>query len=183
MENEIWKNINGYEGSYQVSNLGRVKSLRRIIKCKNGVSRTINERILKQNEDMCNGTYGYLIVCLCKNCKSKFFKVHKLVLEHFINKKPKGLICCHNDGNRLNNKSDNLRWDTYKSNVQDAIKHKVFNVGEKCNLSKLSELDVKKIRKLLKENEYSNAEIAKMFSISKRNVLSIANNRIWKWLK
>lgn len=98
---EVWKDIEGYEGLYQVSSLGRVKSLR-----------FGKERILKAGKDK----GGYLMVNLCKNSKTKMYKVHRLVAQAFI-PNPDGLQCInHKDENKTNNCVDNLEWCTYLYN-------------------------------------------------------------------
>ena len=103
--NEIWKPIKGYEGLYEVSNLGRVKSL---VNNKG----QYREKILKHNI-----RNGYPSVTLCKNKKLKSFAIHRLVAEAFL-PNPDNLPCVnHKDENRLNNFVDNLEWCTYSYNV------------------------------------------------------------------
>ena len=101
--NEIWKPIKGYEGLYEVSNFGRIKSL------KFG-----KERILKGSKDK----YGYLQVVLSKNNKSKTFKVHRLVSEAFIPNPDNLPQVNHKDENPSNNNVNNLEWcdKTYNNN-------------------------------------------------------------------
>ena len=91
---EIWKEIKGYEG-YEVSNLGRVKSLKR--------KKEIFFLFVRDGG-------GYLQVVLCKNTKTKTKKVHKLVAIMFLNHKPSGykLVVDHIDNNKLNNKTINI---------------------------------------------------------------------------
>ncbi|RXM57212.1 NUMOD4 domain-containing protein [Clostridium tetani] len=104
MKKEIWEDIEGYEGLYQVSNLGRVKSL-------NYKNRGI-EKLLKQFED----SKGYLKVGLSKNKKSKHLFVHRLVAKAFIPNLNNYPIINHKDENPLNNSINNLEWCTYKYN-------------------------------------------------------------------
>ena len=110
---EFFKDILGYEGIYQVSNFGRVKSLERYAKCKGGGIRPIKEKILKPS--ITRG--GYLQVGLY-NGKRKPFKIHKLVAMAFLNHKPCGmkLVVDHRDFARQNNKMDNLRIITHREN-------------------------------------------------------------------
>lgn len=108
---EIWKDIKGYEGLYQVSNLGRVKSLPRNTKnqYKNGI---IKKNIILKN--------GYYFINLYNN-GSKLFTIHKLVAQAFIpNLKNKPCIN-HIDGNKQNNCVDNLEWCTYSENELHAF--------------------------------------------------------------
>lgn len=110
---EIWKDIEGYEGLYQVSNLGNVKSLRKRID-KGKCHRYFDEKILKPIET----NRGYLRVKLCKDRKIKKIRVHRLVAEAFI-KRPE-LEVNHIDGNKKNNKVENLEWVTQRENKQHA---------------------------------------------------------------
>lgn len=102
---EIWKDIKGYEGLYQVSNLGRVKSL--------GNNKRRKEKILKQVED--GG--GYLFVLLCKNGKGKMFKVHRLVAQAFTPNPNNYPQVNHKDENKQNNCVWNLEWCDCKYNI------------------------------------------------------------------
>ena len=101
---EIWKDIAGYEGLYQVSNLGRVKSL--------GNNKNSKEKILKPffNRD------GYLLVNLCKEGKSKQYRVHRLVAQAFILNPEDKPEVNHKDEDKTNNKVENLEWVTSKEN-------------------------------------------------------------------
>lgn len=105
---EIWKPILGYENIYEVSNLGRIKSLKR----KDISGRVIQERFLKFQKDK----DGYLLVTLCKNGGKKH-RVHKLVAQAFI-PNPNYFECInHKDENRANNNMKNLEWCTHEYNV------------------------------------------------------------------
>lgn len=101
---EIWKDIKDYEGLYQVSNLGRVKSLNYL--------RTEKEQILKTNK-VCRGYYQ---VVLWKDKKPKRYSVHRLVAEAFLPNPFNYPIINHKDENPSNNCSQNLEWVTYKYN-------------------------------------------------------------------
>ena len=118
LPDEIWLPVPGYEGLYEASSFGLVKSLKR---------KTTPGKILKQSLD----GKGYPSVTLSKNNNQKRFRVPWIIAMTFIGPRPKGLDVCHNDGNKLNNTSKNLRYDTRKSNAHDTIKH-----GRHCNASK-----------------------------------------------
>ena len=101
---EIWKDIQGYEGLYQISNYGRVKSLERIVRKSNGVLQPRQERIVAKRVS----TDGYYIAKLSRDGHSKSIAIHRLVASHFI-PNPKNLPeVNHKDFDRTNNRIDNL---------------------------------------------------------------------------
>lgn len=111
---EIWKDIKGYEGLYQISNFGNVKSLERKIISPNGVVYTRRERIMAKRES----TDGYYIAKLNVNKHSKSIAIHILVAEHFLPNPNNYPEVNHLDCNRKNNRADNLEWCTHQYNVQ-----------------------------------------------------------------
>ena len=116
MQNECWKPIKDYEGIYEVSNYGRVKSLERVIYnsgTKNGLY-TIHEKIIKQRIN--KKRHGYCELSLHKNGKEKRFKVHRLVAEAFIPNPNNLPEVNHIDGNKENNTLSNLEWVTSSEN-------------------------------------------------------------------
>ena len=106
---EIWKDIKGYEGLYQISNLGNVKSLERY-KQNHGVTQLVGEKI-KSTRLLSS---GYLVTDLYKDNKSKTAKIHRLVAETFIPNPNSKETVNHIDGNKLNNRVDNLEWATHR---------------------------------------------------------------------
>jgi hypothetical protein len=184
--NEIWKDIKGYEGFYQVSNLGKIKSLDRNIIIKNGRHRFFKGRLLQLNYDI----DGYFMVCLCMPGKTQFScNVHKLVAKAFVEGYKEGLVVNHKDGNKENNVSTNLEWVTVAENNKHAIDTGLLNPhkskpqnsykGENHPMSKLLEQDVKEIRKMALEG-IPHKEIAKKFGICKERVCAIKKGRVWK---
>lgn len=104
-EKEIWRDVAGYEGLYQGSNLGRVKSLERKVKKLNGY-RTVSYKILKQYKD----TQGYLYVRLSKDGKAKNIKVHRLVAEAFIDNPYNLPEVNHINEDKTDNRLENLEF-------------------------------------------------------------------------
>lgn len=113
---EIWKDIKGYEGLYQVSNFGEVKSLDRIVKNGN-CNMFIKGRKLKQ----ATSTTGYSIAAIQKNGKQQMKKVHRLVLSAFISNPLNKKCVNHINGIKKDNILHNLEWVTYKENTKHAI--------------------------------------------------------------
>ena len=112
---EIWKDIEGYEGLYQVSNLGRIKSLQRTITDKNGKVKTIKETLMKHNTD----DKGYKYVFLSKNNTKKFSRVHKLIAQAFIPNPLNLPEIDHINTIQDDNRIENLRWCTHKENMNN----------------------------------------------------------------
>lgn len=110
MEKEIWKDIPGYEGYYQVSNLGNVKSLTRLRKLRLELTCTVKEKMLKPQK----ATNGYLFIILSKDGKTRQILLHRLVMLSFIGKSK--LEVNHKDGNKTNNCLSNLEYVTHIQN-------------------------------------------------------------------
>jgi hypothetical protein len=118
MENEIWKDVKGYEGLYQVSNLSRVKGLNRFVDTKNGYCKNIKERILTLGV----GSNGYWKVSLNKNNHTEVTMIHRIICNAFIPNPENKLCVNHKDGNKLNNSIENLEWCTYSENSIHAFR-------------------------------------------------------------
>lgn len=103
---EEFRTIPGYEGFYEVSNFGRVR-------------RVETQRVLK-GKTLRN---GYREVSLCREGSPRFFLIHRLVMLAFKGAPPEKHEVCHNDGNKENNRLDNLRYDTHSNNAKDRVKH------------------------------------------------------------
>ena len=118
MKNEEWRDVAGYEGLYQVSSEGHVKSLERKVPKWDG-ERTVKERILKPRTDH----YGYLLVSLCAGGKSKTLKVHRLVCEAFHDNPENKLDVNHINENKTDNRACNLEWSTRKKNCNHGTRN------------------------------------------------------------
>lgn len=176
MNEEIWKDIEGYEGIYQVSNLGRVKSLNR----RDRLNRYWKEKIMKLHRDK----KGYMRVDLCKCGKQfKSLKVHRLVAKAFIpNPHNKGQVN-HIDGVKNNNLVENLEWSTQEENIQHSFDMGlVSRKGEKNSQSKLTTEDVKFIRRNFKrgDNFFGVDALAQRFGVERSRINSIIRRASWK---
>ena len=131
---ELWADVKGYEGLYQVSTWGRVRSLDRIVIFKNNTKCFKKGRLLKLSKNI----KGYIDVALYKECKSKHFQVHRLVAIAFIPNPLNLPVVNHKDENKLNNRVENLEWCTIKYNNNYGTKNKraaEANTNGKCSKS------------------------------------------------
>jgi hypothetical protein len=169
---EIWKDISGYEGQYQISNLGTVQSLTRI----DAQNHIRYSQIMKPKLD----DKGYYQIILCQNGKHKSLSLHRLLAKHFISN-PNNLPCInHIDGNPKNNLLENLEWCTYSENTIHAYKTGLMKLGNGHGRAKLTTEQVLEIRKLYKPNIYSFNMLAKQFGVTKQSIVSIVLRRNWK---
>jgi hypothetical protein len=114
---ERWLPVPGYEGLYEVSDQGRVRSLDRRVATARG-DRITRGQVLKPSPSR-----GYQIVPLSKKGVARRTSVHLIVLAAFVGPRPSGLECCHGNGVRSDNRLENLRWDTRSENQRDAVRH------------------------------------------------------------
>lgn len=135
---EIWKPVLGYEGLYEVSSLGRVRSVDRCV-VNNGNIHKLTGRIIKQYLNKNKRCRSYLtpMISLSKNGKVRVVKVSFLVCTAFHGKRPKEYQCMHLDGNPTNNNFDNLSWGTKKENYNEPIRRKRLSEAAKINIQNL----------------------------------------------
>ena len=182
--NEIWKDIPGYEGLYQVSNLGRVKSLGRYVKKRSKLAFQ-DERMLCSPKDK----YGYLIVTLCREGKPKKKKVHRLVAQAFIPNPENKETVNHINGDKNNNTAMNLEWNTSTENLKHAYavglngrNHFINNKNSKAVAQFDKNLNFIKIHPSMQEagrNGFSVNEICKCC----KGKIKTHKGYIWKYAK
>lgn len=114
--NETWKHVLGWQGFYEVSDHGNVRSVDREVEQRNGVKRRFSGRMLRQSN-----LNGYRTVSLNRPGVNERRTVHRMVLEAFVGPRPEGLEACHANHDRKDNRLENLRWDTRKANAEDRI--------------------------------------------------------------
>lgn len=179
MKNEIWKDIPGYEGLYSVSDMGRVKSLERVVTRKNrhgGISEyRVREKIRRLPVD----AYGYPTVTLCSENGKLSAKVHQLVLLAFEGPLPDGMVTRHLNSIKTDNRRRNLRYGTHKENAQDAREAGTAVRGSTHGCAKLAEKDVLEIRRRYAKGEMG-VDLARVFGVSKATVSLITLRKSWK---
>jgi hypothetical protein len=181
IKGELWVDVIGYEGYYMISNMGRVKTLRReITDFRNGKNSTRirREKIMTPVNQK---SHPYFSIQLKINKKFKGFMIHRLVAIHFIPNPVNKPEVNHIDGNQKNNHFLNLEWVTGKENCQHAwrIGLAKSRKGEQVNTSFLKTADVLDIRNRVLNGEKT-SEIAKRYNTSSVNVRGIHNRITWK---
>lgn len=180
---EIWKSVLDYEGFYEVSNKGRIKSLPRVIERSNGGYLTKTYILVGSMRK--NGLY----VGLHKSIEPGVRKaVAHLVLEAFVGPKPNGKEALHYpDPSHYNNCVENVRWGTRSENEQDKRDNGTYNkrwkkpgIGEKNHNSKLTELDVKEIRQHYRTVTFSILELAHRYNVCDLTIKQIIERKTWK---
>jgi predicted XRE-type DNA-binding protein len=176
---EIWKDIKGFEGIYQVSNQGKVKSLER--KTFNNGTKTVNkikEKILKKPLDK----NGYVRYCFFKDNQRFSLIEHRLVAIAFIPNPGNKPQINHKDGVKTNNSVNNLEWVTPRENTIHAILNGLsFQVGgEKHHMSKLTLKQVKEIFEIYKTEKITQKKLADIYNVSQSQINRILNKKRWK---
>lgn len=178
---EEWRAVPGYAGLYEVSSAGRVRSLDRIMTsptAKRGYPRRMLGRILTPVVRRPN---KYLTVSLHEPDGHRETRyVAHLVAEAFIGVRPKGCEVCHCNGDPTDNRASNLRYDTHLGNEADKVVHGTRPFGERAGSSRLTEKEVREIRRLSVTTDHG--AIAKRFGVSRNAVDYIVNRRIWAHL-
>ena len=174
MEKEIWKDIPGYEGRYQASSLGRIKSLERKVRGENPYTRkeffrTVPERILRPGR-FCKS--GHVSVVLGRGTAG--MPVHQLVAFTFLGPRPERLDILHINGNPLDNRAENLMYGTRTENILD-----VYFQGKAWR--KLTIYDVVEVRKMLKAG-MTGADIALKMGVSQDCISKIKRRKTFSWL-
>lgn len=171
---EEWRDIKGYEGLYQVSNMGNVRSVTHTTVHRDGKVVRYEGKMLTPH----NGDRGYKFVNLSKNGIVNLANVHRLVAETFLPKDDGKNVVNHKDGNKHNNTVENLEWVTYSENSKHAVRNGLLDMepfiaaGSTARKKKIAQIDAS--GKTIKVFD-SAAEAARQLGLSKGNISSCAN--------
>lgn len=169
---EQWRPVVGYEGFYEVSDLGRVRSLPRPSR---PGKRSYEGKVLSDGSR--KGKYH--AVHLCKLGKIYVAYVHHVVLCAFVGPRPEGMDGCHNNGDLHDNRLVNLRWDSRRANIRDKLGHGTENIGTRNGSAKLADEDVRRIREMVLFGA-RRRDIAVTFGIHHLHVSNIMRRDTWK---
>ena len=176
MQSEIWLPIAGFVGLYEVSSMGRMRSLDR--RSWNGVAwHQAKGRIISS---FLAGK-GYEAVSLWKENRSQKRYIHELMLTTFVGPCPDGMECRHLDGDKNHNYLENLRWGMPRENSADQLIHGTRNRGEQQHCAKLSELSARKAKQWLSEG-MSSADIGRRLGVHRKTISDIKLGHSWAWL-
>ena len=175
MEEEIWKPITE-NNDYEISSLGRVRSLDRIINCNDGIKSFYKEKILTSTKD----ARGRPIVRISVNNKGKKMYISRLIAIHFI-PNPNNYPCvCHKNDIKEDNRIENLYWGTHKMNANDrTINNQLY--GDNHYSSKITVVQANEIRTLIKEGKLNQTEIGNRYNIARGTVASIKRGSVRKY--
>lgn len=174
MAEEAWKPVIGAPG-YEVSTLGRVRSVDRIVNTKNGQKRRYRGQPIAQALN----NQGYPKAWITREGGRVFALVHILVAEAFIGPRPPGGEVCHGDGDPLNPSKENLRYASPKENAKDKIIHGTHLERRRHPAAKLTDHDVAMIRDRLGAGD-TERSIAGDYGVTRSNIAAISQGRSWR---
>lgn len=171
----MWKPIPDWEGFYEISDRGEVRSVDRRVTCGYGFDRIIKSQYIRQVK----GQKGYMLVKLSRAGEYRQFLVHQLVLKAFVGPRPEGQVCRHLNGNQTDNRLENLAWGTEKENGADKAKHGTGK-GERHGRSRLTAFQAFMLREL--PASISNGEIGRQFGVTGASISNLRRGVNWSWL-
>lgn len=189
---EEWMPIPGFEGLYEASTLGRIRSLDRIVAGRiAGTSRKCPGTIIKPNL----GQKGYLRTQLCKEGRIYCMNAHTAICAAFHGPRPEGKEAAHLDGSKDNNAPENLAWKTHAENEADKRLHGTLATGlrnghytkphrtprgESHGATPFTAEDIAEIREIYDSGEMGSHRIAKQFGVSKTAIHAIVTHKTWR---
>jgi len=173
---EIWKEVAGYEGLYEASNLGRIRSVPRTLIDGLGRARRYRSKILTGGVS----DKGYWAVMMCRGSVQRMTLISRLVAETFIPNPDGKAEVNHKDGNKNDNSVNNLEWMTHQENSlhRNAVLRK--NIGDKNYGAKMTNETVMEMRKMREETGYAYRIIAEKFGLNENTIYRAITKRHWK---
>ena len=172
MKTENWKDIAGYEGYYQVSDLGRVRSLNRMVISGNA-TRTITGKILKPKINPVN---GYHSVMLGMAGRGKYVRIHRLVAQAFIPNLEYKPEVNHINGNKADNRVVNLEWSTHSENHI----HRIQVLKQISGAAKITQKIADEIRERFANGNITKTALGKEYNLSQQSISLIINHKCWR---
>lgn len=179
-DTNIWRDVVGFEGYYKVSISGQVYSLPKTTIGGNGL-RKLSGKILKPANKN-----GYLVVCLYNDASKKYVSIHRIVGQAFLKNPDNKPTINHINGDKADNRVENLEWVSQAENNKHAYdsglvntKSRNYSKGEARYNSKLTEQQVKEIRKEYRPRKVSQKKLAQKYGVSEIVIWSIIHNKIW----
>ena len=176
--NEKWLPVVGYEGLYEISDLGQVKSLARKVKAKTNVIRNVPTKIMRQivNKN------GYMSVNLSGIGPQWRVSTHIILARAFLGPRPQGFEVAHEDGNRTNCRLSNLSYKTPLENMKDKRKHGTHHFGETVNGAVLTEQEIHEIR-VFRFSGKMIKHIQQIYGTTQSNITALCQGRSWSYLQ
>jgi hypothetical protein len=169
---EEWRPVVGFEGYYEVSDLGRVRSISRFVTAGYGL-KYCDGRVLKPSNSR-----GYLKLMLTAGPKRRSVTVHKVVADAFIGPLPEGFHVNHKDANKQNNSASNLEHVTPDGNIQHAVSLGLMSRGESHGLAKLTDQIVLQVRRLTKQGVTAR-ELSERFGVHIETIHRVVQRKSW----
>lgn len=173
---ELWKPVIRWKRFYEVSNLGRIRSVSRVIQRSNGRPMTVRSRVMRTPI----GSHGYKCCNLTREGVSKTHCVHALVAAAFIGPRPRGLEVRHKNGRKINCRASNLHYGTVAQNQADSKRHGTNARGERNGAAKLTARNVRRIRRLA--GSRTQADLAEEYNVSDSAISLVVSRKNLAWL-
>lgn len=175
---ERWASVPNWEDLYEASDLGRIRSLDRVVFNALCRTRTVHGRVLKPTIKKRRKNRRVVLLSDCG--RRRYATVARLVLEAFIGPCPEGMECCHANDDPGDNRLANLRWDTHANNIRDSLTNGGRCMGERHRCAKMTGGKVRVARAMHTSGQFAVNALSKIFSISNPAMKNILERRAWK---
>jgi hypothetical protein len=173
---EVWKDIKDFDNKYQISNIGRVKSLPMTVVNKYGVIQHRKEKIRK----LYKGNHGYYVVSLKDNMKQVVKTVHRMVAEAFLEKIEGSDYVNHKSGIKTENNIENLEYCTMAENTKHSFDLGMSKKGSQCSYAKLDEKKAREAYYMVTELKMSCLDVGQLYNVTRQCISELKFKRSWK---